>query len=53
MDAKGVWYASEANLHDLGLIEMGALISLKVAFASAKSNDGRTPKSKEILVESV
>ena len=40
-------------MHDLGLIEKGPLISLKGACACTKSNDRRTPKSKEILVESI
>ena len=47
------WHASEADLHDLALTKKGPLISLKGACACAKSNDGRTPKSKEILVESM
>ena len=53
MDAEAVWHASEADLHDLGLTEKGPLISLKAACVCAKSNDGRTEKSKEILVESL
>lgn len=51
MDAEAVWHASEADLHELGLTEKGPLISLKAACVCAKSNDGRTEKSKEILVE--
>ena len=53
MDAEAVWHASEADLHDLELTEKGPLISLKGACVCAKSNDGRTAKSKEILVESI
>ena len=53
MYAEAVWHASEADLHDLGLTEKGPLISLKAACVCAKSNDGRTEKSKEILVESL
>ena len=48
MDAEAFWRASEADLHDLGLTEKGPLISLQEAGACAKSNDGRTAKSKEI-----
>ena len=35
------------------MAEKGSLISLKAACVCAKSNDGRTEKSKEILVESI
>ena len=48
MVEEAVLHASEADLHDLGFTEKGPLISLKAACVCAKSNDGRTKKSKEI-----